>query len=216
MKTATCGRLRRPLAFSMHTAARVRDLRTIIHVLRLSWCGSHFCLHRSHNFRCFAQCLVLALPFEDMRKTMQAFAAHIVGITSAYIAAIILCVLCLHCHGKHAETMQAFAAPDGNFHVHACKQVETGPYILDLKRYRRHLSPYAAVVWFAPCVLCTSTIMTKPAKQMRETMQAFAAPDGPGVPNVMLVSLMAGGQGITLTTANHVFLMDCWWNGECK
>ncbi len=37
----------------------------------------------------------------------------------------------------------------------------------------------------------------------------FQSPDGP---EVMLLSLKAGGVGITLTTADHVFLMDSWWN----
>jgi len=31
-------------------------------------------------------------------------------------------------------------------------------------------------------------------------------------PNVMLLSLRAGGVAIDLTAANHVFLMDQWWN----
>jgi len=31
-------------------------------------------------------------------------------------------------------------------------------------------------------------------------------------PQVMLISLKAGGVGITLTAADHIFLMDPWWN----
>ncbi len=31
-------------------------------------------------------------------------------------------------------------------------------------------------------------------------------------PSVMLISLKAGGTGLTLTAADHVFLMDPWWN----
>jgi SNF2 family DNA or RNA helicase len=31
-------------------------------------------------------------------------------------------------------------------------------------------------------------------------------------PEVMLLSLKAGGVGLTLTAADHVFLMDSWWN----
>src|SRR6185369_14060053 len=31
-------------------------------------------------------------------------------------------------------------------------------------------------------------------------------------PPVMLVSLKAGGTGLNLTAADHVFLMDPWWN----
>ena len=38
---------------------------------------------------------------------------------------------------------------------------------------------------------------------------AFQAEDGPPV---MLVSLKAGGTGLNLTAADHVFLLDPWWN----
>ena len=38
---------------------------------------------------------------------------------------------------------------------------------------------------------------------------AFQAEDGPPV---MLISLKAGGTGLTLTRADHVFLVDPWWN----
>ncbi|MFP8874865.1 MAG: DEAD/DEAH box helicase, partial [Myxococcota bacterium] len=34
----------------------------------------------------------------------------------------------------------------------------------------------------------------------------------PGGPPVMLLSLKAGGSGLTLTAADHVFLLDPWWN----
>ena len=40
-------------------------------------------------------------------------------------------------------------------------------------------------------------------------VEAFQADDGPPV---MLVSLKAGGTGINLTAADHVFLLDPWWN----
>jgi SNF2 family DNA or RNA helicase len=33
-----------------------------------------------------------------------------------------------------------------------------------------------------------------------------------GGPPVMLVSLKAGGTGLNLTAADHVFLLDPWWN----
>ncbi|MBS1151999.1 MAG: SNF2/helicase domain protein [Myxococcaceae bacterium] len=39
--------------------------------------------------------------------------------------------------------------------------------------------------------------------------QRFQAPDGPPV---MLISLKAGGLGLNLTAADHVFLVDPWWN----
>ncbi|MFZ8406808.1 C-terminal helicase domain-containing protein, partial [Staphylococcus aureus] len=31
-------------------------------------------------------------------------------------------------------------------------------------------------------------------------------------PSVLLLSLKAGGTGLNLTAADHVFLMDPWWN----
>jgi len=33
-----------------------------------------------------------------------------------------------------------------------------------------------------------------------------------GGPDVMLLSLKAGGVGITLTAADHIYIMDPWWN----
>ncbi len=35
---------------------------------------------------------------------------------------------------------------------------------------------------------------------------------GDGGPPVMLISLKAGGVGLTLTAADHVFILDPWWN----
>jgi SNF2 family DNA or RNA helicase len=40
-------------------------------------------------------------------------------------------------------------------------------------------------------------------------VERFQAPDGPPV---MLLSLKAGGVGLNLTAADHVFLLDPWWN----
>ena len=42
-----------------------------------------------------------------------------------------------------------------------------------------------------------------------EVVRRFQSPDGPPV---MLVSLKAGGTGLNLTAADHVFLVDPWWN----
>ena len=42
-----------------------------------------------------------------------------------------------------------------------------------------------------------------------EVVTRFQADDGPPV---MLVSLKAGGSGLNLTAADHVFLCDPWWN----
>ncbi|KAJ7201358.1 DNA repair protein RAD5 [Mycena pura] len=35
-------------------------------------------------------------------------------------------------------------------------------------------------------------------------------------PKVLVVSLKAGGVGLNLTAANHVFMMDCWWNAATE
>jgi SNF2 family DNA or RNA helicase len=40
----------------------------------------------------------------------------------------------------------------------------------------------------------------------------FQSPPEEGGPPVMLVSLKAGGTGLNLTAADHVFLLDPWWN----
>ena len=40
-------------------------------------------------------------------------------------------------------------------------------------------------------------------------VEAFLARDGPPV---MLLSLKAGGVGLNLTAADHVFHLDPWWN----
>jgi SNF2 family DNA or RNA helicase len=37
----------------------------------------------------------------------------------------------------------------------------------------------------------------------------FQEEDGPGV---LLLSLKAGGVGLTLTAADHVYILDPWWN----
>ena len=42
-----------------------------------------------------------------------------------------------------------------------------------------------------------------------EVVSRFQADDGPPV---MLISLKAGGIGLNLTAADHVFLCDPWWN----
>ena len=42
-----------------------------------------------------------------------------------------------------------------------------------------------------------------------EIVSQFQAGDGPPV---MLLSLKAGGTGLNLTAADHVFLLDPWWN----
>ncbi|HHY07192.1 MAG TPA: DEAD/DEAH box helicase [Corynebacteriales bacterium] len=42
-----------------------------------------------------------------------------------------------------------------------------------------------------------------------EMVQDFQSPDGP---SIMVLSLKAGGTGLTLTAANHVIHCDRWWN----
>jgi superfamily II DNA or RNA helicase len=46
-------------------------------------------------------------------------------------------------------------------------------------------------------------------RDRKSVVDAFQADDGP---SVMLLSLKAGGSGLNLTAADHVFLMDLWWN----
>ncbi|MEM6294281.1 MAG: DEAD/DEAH box helicase [Myxococcota bacterium] len=46
-------------------------------------------------------------------------------------------------------------------------------------------------------------------KDRGAVVDAFQAEGGP---DVMLLSLKAGGTGLNLTAADHVFLMDPWWN----
>lgn len=44
-------------------------------------------------------------------------------------------------------------------------------------------------------------------------VERFQADDGPPV---LLMSLKAGGTGLTLTAADHVFLVDPWWNPQVE
>ncbi len=48
-----------------------------------------------------------------------------------------------------------------------------------------------------------------PAKQRDQMVQEFQSEDGPPV---FVLSLRAGGAGLNLTRANHVFHFDRWWN----
>ena len=48
-----------------------------------------------------------------------------------------------------------------------------------------------------------------PKKRRDEMVARFQAGEGPPV---MLLSLKAGGTGLTLTAANHVVHLDRWWN----
>lgn len=46
-------------------------------------------------------------------------------------------------------------------------------------------------------------------KQRDRMVERFASPDGP---RIFLLSLKAGGTGLNLVSANHVFHFDRWWN----
>ncbi len=50
-----------------------------------------------------------------------------------------------------------------------------------------------------------------PAKGRDDMIQAFQA-QAKGGPRIFLLSLRAGGLGLNLTAANHVFHFDRWWN----
>ncbi|KAJ7044998.1 DNA repair protein RAD5 [Mycena alexandri] len=51
-------------------------------------------------------------------------------------------------------------------------------------------------------------------KKRAAALEEFKAPTRK--PKVLVVSLKAGGVGLNLTTANHVFMMDCWWNAATE
>ena len=46
-------------------------------------------------------------------------------------------------------------------------------------------------------------------KHRDKVVSTFQSPEGP---SIFLASLKAGGTGLNLTAADHVFLMDPWWN----
>ncbi len=48
-----------------------------------------------------------------------------------------------------------------------------------------------------------------PARQRDELIASFSSPDGP---SVLVISIRAGGRGLNLPAANHVFHFDRWWN----
>jgi SNF2 family DNA or RNA helicase len=47
------------------------------------------------------------------------------------------------------------------------------------------------------------------ARQRAELLEAFASEEGP---SVLVISIRAGGRGLNLPAANHVFHFDRWWN----
>jgi SNF2 family DNA or RNA helicase len=46
-------------------------------------------------------------------------------------------------------------------------------------------------------------------RQRDELLESFASPRGP---SVLVISIRAGGRGLNLPAANHVFHFDRWWN----
>ncbi len=48
-----------------------------------------------------------------------------------------------------------------------------------------------------------------PARQRDELVASFTEPEGP---SVLVISIRAGGRGLNLPAANHVFHFDRWWN----
>ena len=51
-----------------------------------------------------------------------------------------------------------------------------------------------------------------PAAARTAALTAWRVANADGGPPVLLVSTRAGGVGLNLTSANHCFLMDTWWN----
>lgn len=47
------------------------------------------------------------------------------------------------------------------------------------------------------------------ARRRDELVDSFSSPDGP---SVLVISIKAGGRGLNLPAANHVFHFDRWWN----
>ncbi len=53
-----------------------------------------------------------------------------------------------------------------------------------------------------------------PVKMRGDVVEAFNRKDRP--PQVMLLSLAAGGVGLNLVGANHLFLLDMHWNPQLE
>ncbi|KZV84501.1 hypothetical protein EXIGLDRAFT_741898 [Exidia glandulosa HHB12029] len=51
-------------------------------------------------------------------------------------------------------------------------------------------------------------------KKRAEVIEEFKRPTQK--PKVLAISLKAGGVGLNLTNAQHVFMMDCWWNASVE
>ncbi|KIJ52509.1 hypothetical protein M422DRAFT_202622 [Sphaerobolus stellatus SS14] len=51
-------------------------------------------------------------------------------------------------------------------------------------------------------------------RRKAEAVEQFTRPSRSG--KVFIVSLKAGGVGLNLTVADHVYMMDCWWNAAIE
>ncbi len=58
---------------------------------------------------------------------------------------------------------------------------------------------------------CCSSTAACPRRKRDRMVERFQA-DGATAPPIFLLSLKAGGTGLNLTAANHVFHFDRWWN----
>ena len=63
-----------------------------------------------------------------------------------------------------------------------------------------------------PALAAEKLAFTRLDGSTRDRAGVVAEFQDPGGPPVMLVSLKAGGTGLNLTAADHVFLLDPWWN----
>ncbi|KAH9929764.1 SNF2 family N-terminal domain-containing protein [Fomitopsis serialis] len=98
----------------------------------------------------------------------------------------------------------------------------------NLKRLQSEDSSFRAVVFsqFTSFLDLIQTILereglawyrfdgTMDVKKRNDSIAGFKAASQ--APKVLIVSLKAGGVGLNLTNANHVFMMDCWWNAATE
>merc|ERR1719343_1801404 len=61
-----------------------------------------------------------------------------------------------------------------------------------------------------------SRVIFRGGMSMQAREDALAAFNNDPNLKVILISLKAGGEGLNLQVANHVFLLDPWWNPACE
>lgn len=61
-----------------------------------------------------------------------------------------------------------------------------------------------------------SCVMFRGGMTMQAREDSLAAFNNDATLKVILISLKAGGEGLNLQVANHVFLLDPWWNPACE